>query len=103
WHCRADRFGRSNQPSAARPEKVDRTWMTRHVMLRTVMADEIKKIAQTIRQFAAGCDWSGDAFDLRKCAVLSVISQLAYCAIGADERERRNRAKLVPCENLRAR
>src|SRR5881394_3803995 len=67
-------------------------------MLQTATAQEIRRIAQPIGELASKCDWIDDGFDLRKCAVLSVISQLAYCAISADERDRRNRAKLVPCE-----
>jgi hypothetical protein len=43
--------------------------------------------------------WPGvvGEFDLVKSAAAAVVAHLAYCAIGADERERRNRAKVVPC------
>lgn len=37
-------------------------------------------------------------FDVTRNAAASIAAHLAYCAIGADERERKNRAKVIPCE-----
>jgi len=43
--------------------------------------------------------WPGSAgqFDPIKNGASAIVAHLAYCAIGADEREHRIRAKVVPC------
>lgn len=69
-------------------------------MIRTATETEIANVAcpmwALLNDYSA---WSGPPgqFNLTKSAVCAIVAHLAYCTIGADEKERRNRAKVVPC------
>jgi hypothetical protein len=70
------------------------------MMIRTATETEITNVAcglwALLNDYGA---WSGSRgeFNLVKSGACAIVAHLAYCAIGADERERRNRAKVVPC------
>jgi hypothetical protein len=68
-------------------------------MLRTASEAEVRKVAAPLRLVINQATWPGNPgeFDLLKNGACSVVAHLAYCAIGADERERRIRAKVIPC------
>jgi hypothetical protein len=69
-------------------------------MIRTAATTEIQNVACGLWALLnRGASWPGAAgqFDLVKSAACAIVAHLAYCAIGADEMERRNRAKVVPC------
>lgn len=69
-------------------------------MIRTATETEIANVAcglwALLNDHGA---WSGPRgeFSLVRSGACAIAAHLAYCAIGADERERRNRAKVVPC------
>jgi hypothetical protein len=68
-------------------------------MLRDAARDEVRKVAAPlwllVNQSLAPADF--DEFNIIRSGACSVVAHLAYCAIGADEKERKSRAKVVPC------
>lgn len=68
-------------------------------MLREAAREEVRKVAGPLFLLLKAALNSGDfdRFNIARSAVCSIVAHLAYCAIGADEKERRNRAKVVPC------
>src|SRR6266852_10004752 len=68
-------------------------------MLRNAARDEIQKVAAPLWLLINQTRWPSNAgeFDIIKNGASAVVAHLAYCAIGADEKERRNRAKVIPC------
>jgi hypothetical protein len=68
-------------------------------MLRTVPQEEIRKVASPLWLLLNQTLWPGNRgeFDVIKNGASSIVAHLAYCAIGTDEREGRNRATVVPC------
>jgi hypothetical protein len=68
-------------------------------MLRTVSKDEVRKVAAPLWLLVNNAKWPGNAgeFDRLKNGASAIVAHLAYCAIGVDEKERRIRAKVVPC------
>ncbi len=68
-------------------------------MLRVASREEVRKVGAPLHLLLNQASWPGNrgAFDILKNGASSIVAHLAYCAIGADERERRNRAKVVPC------
>jgi hypothetical protein len=75
-------------------------------MLRAATRTEVRGIARPlwllINQSSASTAPTAGSFDLTLAGALALIANLAYCTPGADEYERKNRAKVVPC-NLFAR
>lgn len=69
-------------------------------MIRTAAETEIRNVAAPLWYLLNyGASWPGVAgeFDLVKSGASAIVAHLAYCAIGADEKEQHNRAKVVPC------
>jgi hypothetical protein len=69
-------------------------------MIRTVAGTEIRNVACPLWALLnSSASWPGSPgqFNLVQSAACAIVAHLAYCAIGADEREQRNRAKIVPC------
>jgi hypothetical protein len=68
-------------------------------MIRTVGREEIRAVAAPLWLIMNGTLWPGQAgaFDIVKNGASTIVAHLAYCAVGTDEKERRNRAKVVPC------
>jgi hypothetical protein len=69
-------------------------------MIRSVAETEIRNVAcplWTLLNPHALWPGSPGQFNLVQSATCAIVAHLAYCAIGADEMERRNRAKVVPC------
>jgi hypothetical protein len=69
-------------------------------MLRTAAREEIRNVAAPLWLLINHSLWPAKPgeFDVIRNGASSIVAHLAYCAIGADEREKRNRAKVVPCE-----
>lgn len=69
-------------------------------MIRTAAKEEVLSVAcplwTFLNHYASRSGVPGQ-FNLVKSAACAIVAHLAYCAIGADERERHNRAKVVPC------
>lgn len=68
------------------------------VMLRDASRNEVRRVAAPL-WLLVNHSLSPDDFNslnVTRRAACSIVAHLAYCAIGADERERRNRAKVVP-------
>lgn len=61
--------------------------------------DEIRAIAAPLWLLVNAVDWYSEsgAFDIVKCGAMAIVSQIAYCAIDADESKRTARAKVIPC------
>jgi hypothetical protein len=70
-------------------------------MLRAATEKEVRGIAQPlwllINQSSAPTAPTASSFDLTLAGALALIANLAYCTPDADEYERKNRAKVVPC------
>ena len=68
-------------------------------MLRNAAREEIRNVAAPLWLLINSTSWPGNRgeFDIIKNGASTITAHLAYCAIGADEREQRNRAKVVPC------
>lgn len=68
-------------------------------MLRDAGREEIRKVALPLWTLLHSTQWPGQpgAFDPIKNGACAIVAHLAYCAVGDDERERKNRAKVVPC------
>jgi|SRR5580704_12482802 hypothetical protein len=69
-------------------------------MIRDATREEIRKVAAPLWPLVnQQPNWPGNLnkFDLIKSGACSIVAHMAYCAIGADEREKRNRAKVIPC------
>src|SRR5262245_48615002 len=71
-------------------------------VIRMASENEIQNVAAPLWSLLNGTLWPGvgGEFDLVKSAASAVVAHLAYCAIGADEKERRNRAKVVRSRSL---
>lgn len=67
-------------------------------MIRDVSVDELQEVLNSIWQLGGSLEWGNEEFDLRKAAVAATIAQVAYFAIGDDEREQSLRGKMVPSE-----
>ncbi|MEA2861909.1 MAG: hypothetical protein QOC72_3948 [Methylobacteriaceae bacterium] len=67
-------------------------------MLRPASREEVRAIALPLYLLLNSAHKQKDDFDIVLAGALSIVANLAYCAIGAEERERRIRAKLVPCQ-----
>ena len=67
-------------------------------MLKVVLKDEIERIAQPLWLLINQTTWSEPEheYDAIKCAALSIIANLAYCDVSAEERRNPSRAKVVP-------
>ena len=68
-------------------------------MLRDAGREEIRKVTLPLWTLLHSTQWPGQpgAFDPIKNGACAIVAHLAYCAVGDDERERKNRAKVVPC------
>jgi lipase (class 3) len=67
--------------------------------VRTISEAEVRKVAAPLWLLINQTQWPGTVgqFDLIKNGASAIVAHLAYCAIGADEKEHRIRAKVVPC------
>lgn len=68
-------------------------------MVRAACEAELLKVAAPLSFLVDRANWAGDTsqFDLLKSGVCGIVAYLAYCAVGADEKQRRIRAKVILC------
>jgi hypothetical protein len=67
-------------------------------LLRTATQADVARLVAPLWLLVNGCDWGKPApFEHLKCAVLALVSQLAYCSPTEEEKENPHRARLVPC------
>jgi hypothetical protein len=68
-------------------------------MIRDVSREEVRNVAGPLWLLINQSSWPANPgkFDVTRNGAASIAAHLAYCAIGADERERKNRAKVIPC------
>jgi len=68
-------------------------------MIRIASRDEIRNVVAPLWLLINQSLWSRNVgeFDIIKNGASTIAAHLAYCAIDADEKERRNRAKVIPC------
>ena len=68
-------------------------------MLRNAAENEVRDVAAPLQMLLNGSDWpkKPGLFNPMRNGAASIVAHLAYSAIGSDERERKNRAKIVPC------
>jgi hypothetical protein len=69
-------------------------------MIRNASREEVRNVAGPLWTLINNSAWPArpGTFDVTRNGAASIAAHLAYCAIGADEREQRNRAKVIPCE-----
>lgn len=69
-------------------------------MIRGVNEEELRRIGLMLWSIKNSCSWAAnDESDIVPRALCAVIvAQISYCFITDDERQRRNRAKVVPSE-----
>ncbi len=66
--------------------------------LRTATQADLARLVAPLWLLINGCDWGKpDRFEHLKCAVLGLVSELAYCSPTEEEKENPHRARLVPC------
>ena len=68
-------------------------------MIRIASQDEIRNVIAPLWLLINQTSWSRNLgeFDIIKNGASTILAHLAYCAINADEKERRNRAEVIPC------
>jgi pimeloyl-ACP methyl ester carboxylesterase len=69
-------------------------------MLGSFSPDDLRNLSGTLRRIGGSLDWSTKKFTHEKNAYMVRLAQLAYSAVGPDER--RYRAKLMPSQTFRS-